>query len=97
MRGWWALVPLVFGCAGEVTVDDPRLLEEHEQETALPGDGSVRDGCESCGDAECGWCAYEGSNAYRCRGDLPPNDGLCNQTGSVYNDEVGLYICWRCN
>jgi hypothetical protein len=92
------MVALACGCAGEVMVDDPRLLDEEEQETALAGEGSIRDGCESCAQGNCGWCAYEGSNVFRCRGDLPPNaGGICDQTGSVYNDEAGLYICWRCD
>ena len=101
MKGSWrhatVVLALSFGCAGDVLVDDPSLIEE-ESGTGEAGELAIRDGCLACAASECGWCAYEGENVYQCRGDMPPLDGgMCVQTGNVFQDEDGLYICWRCS
>ena len=92
----WA-VALASGCGAEVVVDDPSLLPDDDGSGSGISSSELREGCQACATGSCGWCAYEGEEVYRCHGDGPPAEGYgCMQTGSVYSDESGLYICWRC-
>lgn len=103
MTRWvWLLGLVAVACGSDVTVgdDDPRDDDfELASDTDLWDQRSAPDsGCRACATDHCGWCAFEGGDAsYQCWSDRVPRDDMhCMQTGSVYHDEDGPYICVRC-
>jgi hypothetical protein len=97
-----ALLELTSACGGSVVVEDDTSFEDSSLAELLPGTaggGQGDPGCTACAVGDCGWCDYEGGDeAFRCQGDRAPESSLaCVQTGSVYHDADGSYVCWRCD
>jgi hypothetical protein len=89
-------------CGSSVVVDGESQDGDPSFADLIPGpsgDGHGDPLCTACAEGDCGWCDYEGGlEAFRCRGDRTPPSALsCVATGSVYHDEGGSYICWRCD
>ncbi|MBW2457225.1 MAG: hypothetical protein JRI68_22115 [Deltaproteobacteria bacterium] len=88
-------------CGGDVTVGDGSSDDGSGAAGGMAAGGGAPDpNCTMCGIQSCGLCAQTtGANfIYACRGSgPPPTDKACYQSGSVFHDEVGPYVCWNCD
>ncbi len=95
-----AVVILTAACGGDVTVGDGSAGEGQGASGGLAeGGGQPDPGCALCGHQDCGLCAQSSSATYlfACRGSGPPlGYKSCYQTGSIFQDEIGPYVCWSC-
>jgi hypothetical protein len=84
------------GCASEVEYGDDGAFHGEEGGGA-PSGGSGFGDCRPCSAGSCGMCSAEVGAMFQCHDGNPSrSDRVCNQTGSLYSDGSGEYVCWRC-
>ncbi len=96
-----AILLLTAACGGGVTVGDGAGAGgDGAAGSATGAGGQSEPACALCGAQDCGLCAQTTGSAtiFSCRGSSPPATSLaCYQTGSVFHDETGTYVCWSCD
>ncbi len=87
-------------CGGDVAVGDDGGNGGFAASDGMGADGGTADPtCSQCGLQSCGHCGQTSATGtvFACRGSGPPVAGkVCYQTGSVFYDDQGPYICWNC-
>jgi len=87
-------------CGGDVSVGDGTGGRGHGAGGDTPaGDGGPNPSCAVCGVQSCGLCDQITVSGviFACRGSGPPlTDMACYQTGSIFHDDEGPYVCWSC-